>query len=109
MATTKSKRSQVLCLYLVIIPLFQPCHATGRYFKMVAGTECELNEGDSQDALIRKEFFQCSREDSCTHVMKTSQNYVIVHDSDELRKRKYEAMCIYKKMQLPRENFSLTI
>ena len=95
-----SKLDDVLCLYMVLFHSFHLVHANRTYFQLIAGADIQSSAADSAPH-IRKEFYHCGREESCTHVMRLSNGYTLIHGSDELKTQQHEAVCIYKKMWLP--------
>ena len=97
MTNFTSKWSRVLYIYMVLFHSLKPVLVNGEYFVLIAGTDHRAGDMKPQ---IPKEFFQCIREESCTHVMKTSKGYLLVHGIDDLGKRQHEAICIYEKKGL---------
>ena len=78
---------------------FKPVLGNRALFKLISGTDERNNLGE-REPRIRKEFFQCGREKSCSHVIKVANGYVLVYGSDELRKIKDKAVCIYEKVKI---------
>ena len=60
----------------------------------------EQRSPESQQAQTHKKFFQCGRQESCTHVITTLNEYVLVYGIEELRRREHQAVYIYEKQQL---------
>ena len=99
MATSISKRNNVLFICMLLIHLFKPTLSRGTYFSLIKGTAHQDSVAGTSPVL-RKEFFQCAREESCTHVVKIPHGYVIVYGIDELKKRRNGALSIYEKVKL---------
>ena len=87
-------------MYMVLYHSFMPVLSIGTYFHLVAGTD-EKSSAVDKTPHIRREFFQCGREKSCTHVVKLTNGYAPVLGSVELEKRIQEALCVYKKILIP--------
>ena len=100
MAVAARRKAHTLYLYVLLFGHFRSLFATGIYFKLVTGRE-DANEQGEKGPLVRKEFFQCGREQSCTNILKLASGYVLVYGTDELSKRKHEAECIYQKINVP--------
>ena len=104
MAVITSRNLNILVSQLVLLHSVIPQVKTGVYFKLIKGPDKESRAGDTV-SLICKEFFQCGREQSCTHVMQLSNKYVVLHGSEELRKRKGSAVRIYEKVRTEGSSF----
>ena len=100
MTILKSKQNHVLYVCMVLFQSFKPIIATGAYFQLITGADSQ-NSIEDTPPHIHKEFHQCGREQSCTHVIKLPHGYEVIHGSNELGKRKHEAVHIYEKMWLP--------
>ena len=98
MALTKSMRIYVLYIHLVLIHLVEPQVKAGVYFKLIKGTKKERNSGDV-GPFIQKDFFQCARTETCTHLLQLANEYMIINGSEELGKRKKSAVQIYEKVK----------
>ena len=99
MATSISKRNNVLYICMLLIHLFKPIVSSGAYFRLIKGIDHQDSVAGTSPVL-REEFFQCAREESCTHVVKLSHGYMVVYGIDELEKRNNEALSIYEKVKL---------
>ena len=89
---------KIYVLYLTVT-LLDPLLTTGVYFTLTKEEGKGNSIGDNTPR-IRKEFFKCGREESCTHIMKVANEYTLIHGSNELRRKKHEATCIYEKVKL---------
>ena len=68
-----------------------------------------MNENAGETApLIHKKFFQCCREQSCTHVIQHFNEQHITHGSEELGKRKHGAVRINEKVKIKNIHFSIS-
>ena len=99
MATSISKRNNVLFICMLLIHLFKPIVSSGAYFILIKGTAHQDSVAGTSP-LLSKEFFQCAREESCTHVVKLTHGYMVVYSIDELKKRRNEALYLYEKVKL---------
>ena len=98
MATLTSKWCHVLCINVVLFHIFGEVHSKVGKFKLISMTGMQNSVADEKPH-IRKEFYLCGRDQSCTHVVELSSGFVLVHNSIELEKRKYEALRIYEKVK----------
>ena len=102
MVVSKSRKVHTFYLCIFLLHSLKPNCTDAMYFKMITGANEKKCVGDMA-SLIHKEFFQCGREQSCTHVIKISTGYVTVHGSVDLQARKDQALCVYEKMHIPGE------
>ena len=100
MAVYASKWSHALFIYMILFHLFKPIQSTGVHFKLISGSDVKNTAADTA-SLIGKEFFQCGGDQSCTHVVRSTNGYTLVHGRNELERRAHEAEFIYEKMKLP--------
>ena len=98
MATLPSKCCHVLCIYGMLFHMFGIVHSKVAKFKLLSGRDVQNNAKDGARH-IRKEFFLCGRDQSCTHVIELSSGYVLVRGSIELEEQKYGAVRIYEKVK----------
>ena len=94
-----AKQTRAFYLYIILFHLLDLRITTGTYFELIAGKDEWKGDGNKA-AIIRKDFFQCGRDKSCTHVMKFANGYKLVNDSIEFEKRKKEAVFIYERIKL---------
>ena len=84
---------------MLLIHLFKPIVSSGAYFRLIKGIDHQDSVAGTSPVL-REEFFQCAREESCTHVVKLSHGYMVVYGIDALEKIRNEALSIYEKVKL---------
>ena len=96
MVHSVSKWIHALFIHMILFHLFKSINANGAYFRLIEGLDNQSNVANSTQH-ISKEFYQCGREKSCTHVIKLPHGYELINGSEELGKRKHEAVCIYEK------------
>ena len=97
MADNKLRKICVFYIQLILFPSIKPHLTIGMNFKLIKGTDRVSSAGD-REPLIRKEFFRCAREQSCTHVVQLANAFVVIHGSEELRKMENRAVRIYEKV-----------
>ena len=66
-------------------------------FNIIVGNDMESNAADGAPH-ISQEFFECGRDQSCTHVVELFEGFVLAHGSIELEKKRYGAVRIYEKV-----------
>ena len=94
-------RSKFACiLYMFLFHALYPAIKAGSYYKVIASKD-EAYSVAAPAPHIRKEFFQCGRDQSCTHVLRIVSRYVLVYGSEEFEKREHEADIVYEKIKLP--------
>ena len=98
MASIPSNWFQVLCIYVMLFHMFGIVHSKVAKFKLLLGRDVQINAED-ETPHIRKEFFLCGRDQSCTHVVELSSGYVLIRGSIELEGRKQGAVRIYEKVK----------
>ena len=98
MAAIPSNWFQVLCIYVMLFHMFGRVRSKVATFKLLSGRDVQINTEDEAPH-IRKEFFLCGRDQSCTHVVELSSGYVLVRGSIELEGRKQGAVRIYEKVR----------
>ena len=84
---------------MIIFHNLSPIYSEGVSFKLLSGTDMQNSAAD-EGPYIRKEFFQCGRKQSCTHVIELFSGFVLANGSIELEERKYGAVRIYEKVKL---------
>ena len=87
--------SCTICLYY-LLPFLQTNISAGLFYKLIESKDKQNCVADKEPH-IHKEFFQCSREQSCTHVVRLLDKCMLVYGSSS---GKHEATYIYKKMNL---------
>ena len=100
MAVSISIKIHTFYFCILLLHSLKPNCTDAMYFKMITSTNEEKSVGDMAP-FIHKEFFQCGRQETCTHVMRMSTGYATVHGSDDLETRKHQALCVYEKMHIP--------
>ena len=108
MAAAKSRKLFLFYIYFVLFRSVTSQDTTGMHFKLIKGVNMEYHAGDTS-SLIQKQFFQCGREKSCTHVIQLTTNFVTVHGSNELEMKKGSAVRIYEKVELKGKWFCFPI
>ena len=92
-------KRNVLYIHLILFQLLKFNFATGVYFKLIKGVDKKDN-AEENTPLIRKEFFQCGREQSCTHVLRLANGYTKIYGSKDLKGKEHSAVCIYEKAKI---------
>ena len=87
-----------LCILLMLLQMLGRVHLKVAKFKLLSGKAVQNNAADGAPH-IRKEFFLCGRDQSCTNVVELSSGLVLIHSSIELDERKYGAVRIYEKVK----------
>ena len=108
MAATTSRKTLVFCIHLILSHSVKFQDTGGVYFKRIEGSKMEQNIED-KSTLIHKEFYQCGREESCTHVIQLANNFMAVYGIGELELRKSSAVSIYEKMKIKGKFFSFRL
>jgi len=89
----------ILYIYLILFQSLKLKSTTGVYFKLVKGIEKKDNTKEGAP-LIRKEFLQCGKEQSCTHVIRLVNGYTKIYGSKDLEEKEHSAVCIYEKAKI---------
>ena len=97
--STSIKISYVIYFCIIQFCIVKARFTTGIYFKLITGADDEISVRGAKP-VIGTEFFQCGIEQSCTHLLNLANEYVITHGSEELRRRKDNAVSIYEKVKL---------
>eukprot|EP00794_Sanderia_malayensis_P004786 gene4786-5413_t len=88
----------VLVLAVAYLVIFKASHSSaGSFFERIHGEE----QPDASGGLLKREFFQCDRRQSCTHVVQLrkegNDRYKTIHGDAEMRNFKDDAACVWKK------------
>ena len=82
---------------MLTIHLIKPTLSSGAYFRLIKGIDHQESVAGTSP-LLSKEFFQCAREESRTHVVKLSHEHIVVYGIDVLEKIKNETLPFMKKL-----------
>ena len=98
MAVVISNWLNAVCIYMILFHMIGEVHSKEAKFKVIVGNDVESNAADGAPH-ISKEFFECGRDQSCTHVVELFEGFVLAHGNIELEKKRYGAVRIYEKVE----------
>ena len=99
MVTSASRHVCIFYIYILLFYSIQPPVTVWTYSMLTSGTDTEISTGNTSP-IIRQEFFECSRKQSCIHVMKVGRRFQTVYGIGELSQKEHKAGCIYEKLRM---------